>query len=115
MPFDERFGGRDFYGFAAMVGISYPYGKNIVQDPTISSQAVTDLAMAGEPSNNGNGENSSPVKLLPIGLILIASIAIIGVVLATVLIRRRQPKQPKQNYEMPNQPHSDWGKYYEKK
>ena len=40
--------GKDFYGFAAVIGISYPYGQSIVQDPTISSQAVTDLAMGGE-------------------------------------------------------------------
>lgn len=115
MPFNERFGGKDFYGFAAVIGISYPYGQSIVQDPTISSQAVTDLAMGGVAPNDGNGGASSPVGSLPIGLILIGTIAIIGVVLATVLIKRRQPKQPKQNYEMPNQQQSDWGKYYEKK
>jgi hypothetical protein len=116
MPFNERFRGNDFYGFAAMVGISYPNGKNIVQDPDISSQAVTDLALASSgPADNGNAGTSSTPRSLPMGLILIASIAIIAVVLATVIIRRRRPKQPQQNYEMPNQPQGDWGKYYEKK
>ena len=116
MPFNERFRGNDFYGFAAMVGISYPNGKNIVQDPDISSQAVTDLALASSgPADSGNAGTSSTPRSLPMGLILIASIAIIAAVLATVIIRRRRPKQPQQNYEMPNQPQGDWGKYYEKK
>ena len=115
MPFNERFGGKDFYGFAAIVGISYPYGQSIVQDPDISSQAVTDLAMVGGAASNGNGDTGNSFRSLPFGLILIVSIAVIGVVLATVLIRKRQPKRPQQNYEIPNQVQSDWGKYYEKK
>jgi hypothetical protein len=115
MPFNERFRGNDLYGFAAMVGISYPYGKSIVQDPDISSQAVTDLAIASSTPANGNGGATSPTRSLPVGLILIVSIAVIGVVLAVILIRRRQPKQPKQNYEPTNNIQGDPSNYYEKK
>ena len=109
IPFDVQFGGRQYYGFAAVVGISYPYGESIVQDPEISSQAVTDLA------SSGAGHSGNSLGSFPFGLLIVGSVVVIGVVLSVVLIRRRQPKQPKQNYEMPNQQQSDWGKYYEKK
>lgn len=115
MPFNERFGGNDFYGFAAMVGISYPFGNSIVQDPDISSQAMTDLTVAsGTSPNSGNAGTSDSPRSLPVGLILIASIVVIGVVLAIVLVRRR-PKQPKQTYEANNQLQGDPGRYFEKK
>jgi hypothetical protein len=116
MPFNERFGGNEFYGFAAMIGISYPYGQSIVQDPAISSQAMTDLAIASStPANSGNGATPSSPHSLPVGLMLIVSIVAIAAVLAIMLVRRRHPKQPKQNYEATNQMGGDTAKYYEKK
>ncbi len=110
IPFDVQFGGSQYYGFAAVVGISYPCGQSIVQDPDISSQAVTGLAIS-----SGAGHGGNPLGSFPFGILIIGSVVVIGVVLSVVLIRRRQPKQPNQYYEMPNQQQSDWGKYYDKK
>ena len=110
MPFDVQFGGRQYYGFAAVVGISYPYGQSIVQDPDISSQAVTGLAMS-----SGTGQSSNPIGSFPFGLMLVGPIVAIGAVLSVVLIRRRRPRHPNQYYETQNQLQGDWGKYYDQK
>jgi hypothetical protein len=44
--------GKTFTGFVALTGISYPGGSDIVQDPEVSSEAITDVAKAS--SNPGS-------------------------------------------------------------
>ncbi len=61
MPFNAQFGGNDFYGFAAIVGISYPCGQSIVQDPDISSQALTDVELPAPSTVIANSPTGSDV------------------------------------------------------
>jgi hypothetical protein len=61
MPFNAQFGGNEFYGFAAIVGISYPYGQSIVQDPDISSQALTDVELPAPSNVTANSPTGSDV------------------------------------------------------
>jgi hypothetical protein len=63
MPFNVRFGGNDFYGFAAIVGISYPYGQSIVQDPDISSQALTEVELTTPSTVTGISPTGSGVSV----------------------------------------------------
>ena len=88
IPFDVQFGGKQYNGFAAVIGISYPCGQSIVQDPDISSQAVTGLAMS-----SGTGQSASPIGSFPFGLLIIGSVVVIGTVLTVVLVRSRRAKQ----------------------
>ena len=73
IPFDVQFAGKQYNGFAAVIGISYPCGQSIVQDPDISSQAVTGLAMS-----SGTGHSASPIGSFPFGLLIIGSVVVIG-------------------------------------
>jgi hypothetical protein len=105
--------GEIFTGFVLVGGISYPGGSLIVQDPSVSSQATLNI---GAVTNADSSSSSSPVAhLFLYGLMLVGLIVVIGIVLAAVLIRKKQPRQPQQNYEMPGPTQSDWSKYYEKK
>jgi hypothetical protein len=105
--------GQLFTGFVIVGGISYPGGSLIMQDPSVSSQATLNIGAvygAGGPASGGLA--SQPFLL---ELMTIAAMVVVGLVLAAVLIRKRQPKQPQQTYEMPGPAQSDWSKYYEKK
>jgi len=89
LPFNLRFGAKDFYGFTAIVAISYPGGQSIVQDPDISSQAMTDLAISSSGSGNGGSmPNSFPTGLVLI-IVVVAAIAVAGIM---VLSRKRGGK-----------------------
>ncbi len=89
MPFNLRFGAKDFYGFTAIVAISYPRGQSIVQDPDISSQAMTDLAI----STSGSGNSGSMPSSFPIGLVLIiVMVAAIAMAAMIILSRKRGVK-----------------------
>ena len=115
MPFNVHFGANEFYGFIASVGISYPGGQSIIQDPAISSQAVTDVVMSTSGSGNGGGSTGNLLSSFPIGMVLIAVVAAI-VVASMVLIRRRGGGKGPVDYEKPNDAQQDdWSKYYEKK
>jgi hypothetical protein len=104
--------GEIYTGFVIVGGISYPGGSLIVQDPSVSSQATMNIgAISGVDGASGDPA-SNPLFL---GLMAVGAMVVIGLVLAAVLIRKRQPKQPQQNYEMPGPAQSDWSKYYEKK
>jgi hypothetical protein len=105
--------GEIFTGFVIVGGISYPGGSLIVQDPSVSSQATLNIGAISGAGGSPSGDIASHPLLL--GLMVVAVLVVIGLVLAAVLIRKRQPKQPQQNYEMPGPTQSDWSKYYEKK
>jgi hypothetical protein len=105
--------GEIFTGFVLVGGISYPGGSLIVQDPSVSSQAT--LSMGAVSGTDGSPSSDLASHPFLIGLMVVAAIVVIGLVLAAVLIRKRQPKQPQQNYEMSGPAQSDWSKYYEKK
>jgi len=81
MPFNVLFGGRDFYGFRAIVGISYPGGSSIVQDPDISAQAITDLAF----SSGGASSGGSSPGLFLIVIVVIAIVAVVIVARAAMI------------------------------
>lgn len=104
--------GEIFTGFVIVGGISYPGGSIIVQDPSVSSQATLNIGAVSGPGGSSSNPASHPYFL---GLMAVGVIVVIGLVLAAILIRKRQPKQPQQNYEMPGPAQSDWSKYYEKK
>jgi hypothetical protein len=105
--------GEIFTGFVLVGGISYPGGGLIVQDPSVSSQATLSIgAVAG---TDGSSSTNPASHLFLFGLMVVGAIVVICLALAAVMIRKKQPKQPQQNYEMPGPTRSDWSKYYEKK
>lgn len=111
MPFNVHYRGNEFYGFIASVGISYPGGSSIVQDPDISSQALTDVALSTN-SGGGGGEARSPFSGLAIGLMLVV---VVAVVLAILIASRRKGGKGPELYEKKTEPKSEWSDYYEKK
>jgi len=63
IPFDVQFGGKQYYGFSAIVGISYPYGQSIVQDPDISSEALTEVELTTPSTVTGISPTGSSVSV----------------------------------------------------
>ena len=87
MPFNVAFGGNDFFGFLAIVGISYPGGSSIVQDPDISAQATTDLALSNGGASNGA---STPGLFLVIVVVIIVVVAVAVVWTAMIYLPKKK-------------------------
>jgi hypothetical protein len=105
-----RWRNMEFGGVAFMVGLTYPGGNRIVQDPSISSEAITDLAQ----TTNSNATGRIGTNL---GLAVIGAVAAAVLVGAVILVRRGGGHSGATTYEKKEEKEdqNDWSQYYEKK
>jgi len=101
--------GKLFTGFVTLSGISYPGGAEIIQDPEVSSEAVTDLAETGTHTTNPNS--------FPAGLVMLGVVGAAVVVAAVLLVRGKGGQNGPVTYEKKDEEKdkNDWSQYYEKK
>jgi len=103
--------GNVFAGFVALTGITFPGGDSIVQDPSVSTEIMTDLAVSTDAQEDGGSPLGQFAGLLLIGVVCMAII----VVVALMVTRRRGKSGPGTfDRKTGNEP-KDWSKYYEKK
>lgn len=104
--------GRHFVGFMALAGITFPGGSYIFQDPSVTSEALTEVtASTTDPgTSDGPGEGIFPMGLIGIGLVAVAAVAVGAMVFA------RRGRSGKVDYDQKDdQEKDDWSKYYDKK
>ena len=80
--------GNAFVGFVALAGISYPGGQSIIQDPSVSADAYTDLSTPTVPSPSGETTTSHGF----LGLIMIAAVCMAAAVVVVLVMRGKKGK-----------------------
>ncbi|MCE5296799.1 MAG: hypothetical protein LLG16_06830 [Euryarchaeota archaeon] len=106
-----HFRGSAFTGFIALMGMSFPGGNSIVQDPSISTDIVTDLT---ESSNVTVGGESFLSQYF--GALVLGAVCAGGVTVGVVVLSRRKGRSGPGTFDKKTEKETkEWSKYYDKK
>ncbi|QLH74665.1 MAG: hypothetical protein HPY73_03845 [Methanomassiliicoccales archaeon] len=106
-----NFRGSSFTGFIALMGMSFPAGGSIVQDPSISTEATTDLVSSSNLPVEGGSFLSENI-----GLIILGAVCAGGVTVGAIALTRRKGRNGPGTFDSKaKKDENDWSKYYDKK
>ncbi len=95
--------GNVFGGFVLLIGLNFAGGDEILHDPAVTSDVITDLEFPPAPGTPGPFDGF-PYGAVVLGVVAIVAIALLAYLLITRRNREEPPSRPPETPRSPPEP-----------